>query len=110
MKEEKKYGDGPTYKKTKFDNTNINIDVIDQTQFPEEEFNAESSIDRSSESKELTLDELLKLLSGNSNGDPLLNLHKNIVNICYNNNHNGLYAGHFGEQTQTSENVLEALT
>ena len=110
MKEEKKYGGGPTYKKTKCDNTNINIDVIDQTQIPERELNAEKRIDRSSESNDLTLDELLNLLSGNSNGDPLLNLDKNIVNICFNNNYNGLYAGFFGEPTQAPENVLQGLT
>ena len=110
MKEEKKYGEGPTYKKTKCDNTNINIDVIDQTQIPERELNAEKRIDRSSESNDLTLDELLNLLSGNSNGDPLLNLDKNIVNICFNNNYNGLYAGFFGEPTQAPENVLQALS
>ena len=86
MKEEKKYGSGgPAYLSAKCDNTNVNINGIDQSQFQQqdqtnnlEEETAELN------GQEMTPEEALNAIGGNSNGnsEPLLDINRNVVNVC----------------------------
>ena len=55
--------------------------------------------------EELTAEEAMNgLLSGNSDGtgEPLLNLERNIVNVCFTNNDNDLTTGDFRGGAQSS--------
>ena len=105
MKEEKKYGSGgPAYLSAKCDNTNVNINGIDQTQIQQQDQtnNLEEEATELN-GQEMTPEEALNALNGNGNGEPLLNLERNIVNVCINENDNELDAEFFPFQQQQQQ-------
>ena len=101
-KEEKKYGNGgPAYLSAKCDNTNVNINGIDQTQIQnQDQSNNLEEETAELNGQEMTPEEALNALNGNGNGEPLLNIERNIVNVCINENDNELDAEFFPFQSQ----------
>jgi hypothetical protein len=101
MKEEKKYGSGgPAYLSAKCDNTNVNINGIDQSQIQQQDQTQNQDETTELNGQELTPEEALNALTGNGNGEPLLNIERNIVNVCINENDNLLDADFFPSQSQ----------
>jgi hypothetical protein len=102
-KDEKKYGNGgPAYLSAKCDNTNVNINGIAQTQAQQQDQSNNFDNEEATElnGQEMTPEEALNALNGNGNGEPLLNIERNIVNVCINENDNELDAEFFPFQAQ----------
>ena len=89
---------GESYQSIKCDDTNVNINGINQEQIQRQSEN--NNFDATAtEAQQLTPEEeTLKALT--SNGEPLVNLERNIVNICFNTNDNFLDAEFIGTQEQ----------
>lgn len=96
---------GDAYQSAKCDNTNANINGIDQTQVQRQD-QSNTFGDESTElnGQELTPEQALDALNGNG-GEPLLNIERNIVNICINENDNELDAEFFPFQSQSQANI-----
>ena len=95
---------GDAYQSAKCDNTNVNINGIDQTQIQQQDQtnNLEEEATELN-GQEMTPEEALNALNGNGNGEPLLNLERNIVNVCINENDNELDAEFFPFQQQRQQ-------
>lgn len=93
---------GEIYKNAKCDNTNVNINGIDQEQIQRQDVTNDLGTENTGlTGQELTPEEAMNALSnGNGNGEPLLNIVKNIVNVCINDNENELTGIFTGEQNQ----------
>jgi len=95
-------GGSPAYQTSECDDTNININGISQAQVQQQDQsnNLEEEIAELN-GQEMTPEEALNALNGNGNGEPLLNLERNIVNVCINENDNELDAEFFPSQSQS---------
>jgi hypothetical protein len=94
---------GESYQSANCDDTNININGINQEQIQRQ--NQNNNFDAAAtEAQQLSPEEqTLKALTGN--GESLLNVERNIVNICINDNDNSFDAELFGTQEQTQEQL-----
>ena len=78
--------------KANCDNENVNINGIDQAQTQEQTLGSggfnPGADDAALAGQDLTPEEALAALTGNGGGtgDPLLNIDRNIVNVCFNDN------------------------
>jgi len=94
---------GEIYQSAKCDNTNVNINGINQEQIQRQSEN--NHFDTSeTEAQQLTPEEALNALTNNNNGEPLLNVERNIVNICINDNDNELTGIFRGQQESGNNN------
>lgn len=95
---------GEVYQSAKCDNTNVNINNINQEQVQRQ--SEGNNFDTSgTEAQQLTPEEALNALTNNNNnGEPLLNVERNIVNICINDNDNELTGIFRGEQESGNNN------
>jgi hypothetical protein len=93
---------GDAYQSAKCDNTNVNINGINQAQVQQQDQSSNLGEEATTElnGQEMTPEEALNALNGNGNGEPLLNLERNIVNVCINENDNELDAEFFPFQQQ----------
>ena len=78
---------GEVYQSAKCYNTNFNINGIEQTQLQRQFENNE--LDQTLNDEELMEEEALDVLL-NGDGESLLNIERNIVNVCINDNENTL--------------------
>lgn len=78
---------GEIYQSAKCDNTNVNINGIEQTQLQRQFENNE--LDQTLNEEDLMEEEALDVLL-NGDGESLLNIERNIVNVCINDNENTL--------------------
>ena len=92
---------GDAYQSAKCDNTNVNINGIDQSQIQQQDQTQNQEETTELNGQELTPEEALNALTGNGNGEPLLNIERNIVNVCINENDNELDAEFFPFQSQS---------
>ena len=86
-------GGSPAYQTSECDDTNVNINGISQAQVQQQGQSnnlEEETVELNGQ--EMTPEEALNALNGNGNGEPLLNLERNIVNVCINDNDNELDA------------------
>jgi hypothetical protein len=95
---------GDAYQSAKCDNTNVNINGIDQKQIQQQDQIGELEEETAAlNGQEMTPEEALNALNGNGNGEPLLNLERNIVNVCINENDNELDAEFYPFQQQRQQ-------
>jgi hypothetical protein len=92
------------------DNTNVNLNDINQIQRQNQAVGNTIDTAATLNGESLTGDEALNALTGNGDGTGgLLNLDRNIINICINSNDNTLTGTFTGEQNpQTCEECFEA--
>jgi hypothetical protein len=102
---------GQTYQNAKCDNTNVNINGIGQTQIQTQD-TTDNVLDENTgltgQQQELSPEEELEALNtliGNGNGEPLLNIDRNIVNLCINDNDNELVGIFTGTQSQSQKPI-----
>ena len=100
--------------KANCDNNNVNINDIEQKQSQRQAIDntLASGANDGITGQELTSEEALNALTGN--GDPLLNIDRNILNVCFNHNDNtltGLFSANQGQVgtpvPQTCEECFE---
>ena len=103
MKYDKK-GHGKAYQSAKCDNTNVNINIAGQ--FQAQQQSEPNDLVNSAATTELNGQpvEPNQLLQGlNNNGQSLLNLERNIVNFCVNENYNDQEISLFQQQQQQQQ-------
>jgi hypothetical protein len=96
---------GEKYQSAKCDNTNVNINGIDQDQIQRQDAKDNLSNEPGLTGQELIPENAMNPLTGNNgNGDdePLLDIERNIVNLCINDNENELTGIFRGEQNQNN--------
>lgn len=91
-------------KNAKCDNTNININGIDQEQIQRQGITNDLGTEKSGltgQQENLTpTEEEMNALNGNNGEEPLLNIDRNIVNVCINDNENELTSIFTGTHSQ----------
>ena len=90
--------------KANCDNPNVNINGASLRQLQNQGVGSAVAEALTGQSDELTPEEPFYALNGNgdaANSDPLLNIHRNIVNVCLNDNENFLSPTTFTGNTQT---------
>lgn len=96
-------------KNTKCDNTNVNINGIDQEQIQRQGITNDLGTEKSGltdQQENLTpAEEEMNALNGNNGEEPLLNIDRNIVNVCINDNENELIGIFTGTQSQEQEPI-----
>ena len=91
--------------KANCDNNNVNINDIEQKQSQRQAIDSTlgGSADDGITGQELTSEEALNALTGN--GDPLVNIDRNILNVCFNGNDNTLTGLFSANQGQTGTTI-----
>ncbi len=107
---------GETYQSAKCDNINLNINDIGQKQIQQQnQEDSQTSADGQQlipEKEEESLDVLTGNANGNGNSKSLLNLEKNIVNVCANfgNEDSPVVYGASQEQLPSCEVTVDTIT
>jgi hypothetical protein len=86
------------YQSAYCDNSNVNIIGLDQNQIQRQTQNNESIQEQALDAQQLTPEEAWNSLNDNNNGESLLNIDRNMVNVCLNDNENSLIASFSGLQ------------
>ena len=96
--------------KANCDNKNVNINDIDQRQSQNQLVGSTlaSGADEGITGQELTPEEALDAITGT--GDPLVNIDRNILNVCFNGNDNTLTGLFSANQDQTGTPVPPTIT
>ena len=96
--------------KANCDNNNVNINDIEQKQSQRQAIDSTlgGSADDGITGQELTSEEALDAITGT--GDPLVNIDRNILNVCFNGNDNTLTGLFSANQGQTGTPVPPTIT
>lgn len=111
---------GEKYQNAKCDNTNFNLNGIDQDQIQRQDAtdNLSNEPGLTGQQQELISEDAMNALTdsnGNNDEEPFLDIERNIVNLCINDNENELTGVFTGEQNQainppTCEECFDANT